>query len=90
MPSINYISKCINLKGVCVGNFKICDNETNIYGKIYSYMIMYSSEDGRKQLTVYQKKSNNFIKTCLNMQSPNQVVMQYIGVMQVLIKALSR
>jgi transposase-like protein/predicted DNA-binding protein YlxM (UPF0122 family) len=49
--------------------------------RFYRYMKMYSLEDGRKQLAVYQKKSNNYIKTCLNMQSPNQVVERYIGVM---------
>jgi transposase InsO family protein len=49
--------------------------------RFYRYMRMYNLEDGRKQLAVYQKKSNNYIKTCLNMQSPNQVVERYIGVM---------
>ena len=49
--------------------------------RFYKYMKMYSLEDGRKQLAVYQKKSNNYIKTCLNFQSPNQVVEKYLGVM---------
>lgn len=49
--------------------------------RFYSKMKMYSLEDGRKQLAVYQKKSNNYIKTCLNMQSPNQIVDKYLGVM---------
>ena len=49
--------------------------------RFYSKMKMYSLEDGRKQLAVYQKKSNNYIKTCLNMQSPNQVIEKYLGVM---------
>jgi len=49
--------------------------------RFYSTMKMYSLEDGRKQLAVYQKKSNNYIKTCLNMKSPNQVVSEYLGVM---------
>ena len=49
--------------------------------RFYRYMKMYSLEDGRKQLAVYQKKSNNYIKTCLNFQSPNQVVEKYLGVM---------
>ncbi len=49
--------------------------------RFYSNMKMYSLEDGRKQLAVYQRKSNNYIKTCLNMKSPNQVVSEYLGVM---------
>lgn len=49
--------------------------------RFYSKMKMYSLADGRKQLAVYQKKSNNYIKTCLNMQSPNQIVEKYLGVM---------
>jgi len=44
-------------------------------------MKMYSLEDGRKQLADYQKKSNNYIKTCLGMKSPNQVLDMYLGVM---------
>lgn len=46
--------------------------------RFYRYMRMYSLEDGRKQLATYQKKSNNYIKTCLNFQSPNQVVGKYL------------
>ncbi len=38
-------------------------------------------EDDRKQLAVYQKKSNTYIKTCFNMQSPNEAVSKYPGVM---------
>lgn len=49
--------------------------------RFYSKMKMYSLDDGRKQLAVYQKKSNNYIKTCLNMRSPNQVVEKYLGIM---------
>ena len=49
--------------------------------RFYRHMKMYSLEDGRKQLAVYQRKSNNYIKTCLNFQSPNQVVEKYLGVM---------
>ena len=49
--------------------------------RFYKYMKMYSLEDGRKQLAVYQKKSNNYIKTCLGMKSPNQVLNMYMGVM---------
>lgn len=49
--------------------------------RFYKNMRMYSLEDGRKQLAVYQRKSNKYIKTCLNMKSPNQVVEEYLGVM---------
>ena len=44
-------------------------------------MRMYSLEDGRKQPAVYQRKSNNYIKTCLGMKSPNEVVRKYQAVM---------
>ena len=49
--------------------------------RFYKYMKMYSLEDGRKQLAVYQQKSNNYIKTCLGMKTPNQVVAKYQWVM---------
>lgn len=49
--------------------------------RFYKEMRMYSLEDGRKQLGVYQRKSNNYIKTCLGMRSPNAVVEMYRRVM---------
>ena len=49
--------------------------------RFYKYMRMYSLDDGRKQLAAYQQKSNNYIKTCLNMRTPNQVVAMYQAVM---------
>ena len=49
--------------------------------RFYKQMRMYNLEDGRKQLAVYQKKSNNYIKTCLGMRSPNTVVRMYQNVM---------
>jgi len=49
--------------------------------RFYKNMRMYNLEDGRKQLAVYQKKSNNYIKTCLNMKTPNQVVSMYQAIM---------
>lgn len=49
--------------------------------RFYSKMKMYNLTDGRKQLSAYQRKSNNYIKTCLNMKSPNQVIEEYLGVM---------
>ena len=49
--------------------------------RFYRHMRMYSLEDGRKQLAVYQRQSNDHIMTCLGMQSPNQVLAKYTGVM---------
>lgn len=49
--------------------------------RFYRYLKMYSLEDGRRQLAEYQKRSNNIMKTCLNMQTPNQMVEKYLGVM---------
>ena len=49
--------------------------------RFYKNMKMYSLEDGRRQLAVYQKKSNDYIKTCLGMKTPNQVVRMYQSVM---------
>lgn len=49
--------------------------------RFYKSMRMYSLSDGRKQLEVYQKKSNDYIKTCLGMKSPNTIIRMYQGVM---------
>jgi len=49
--------------------------------RFYKKMKMYSLEDGRKQLAVYNKKSNNIPKICLNFESPNEVLGKYLGVM---------
>lgn len=49
--------------------------------RFYKHMRMYCLEDGRKQLAVYQRKSNNYIKTCLGMRTPNQIVKLYQRVM---------
>lgn len=49
--------------------------------RFYRQMRMYSLEDGRRQLGVYQRKSNDYIKTCLGMKTPNQVVRMYQGIM---------
>jgi len=53
-----------------------CD-EKRFYGKLR----MYDLADGRKQLAVYNKKSNNIPKICLGFLSPNQVLEKYLGVM---------
>jgi transposase len=49
--------------------------------RFYDKLRMYDLADGRKQLAVYQAKSNDHIKTCLNFRSPNQVLADYLAVM---------
>ena len=49
--------------------------------RFYRNMKMYSLEDGRKQLAVYQRESNTHIMTCLGMHSPNQILERYNGIM---------
>ena len=49
--------------------------------RFYNEMKMHSLEDGRRQLEVYQRKSNDYIKSCLGMKSPNQILEMYLGVM---------
>ena len=49
--------------------------------RFYDGMKMYSLEDGRRQIAEYNRKSNKIIMTCLNMQSPNQVLVKYLAVM---------
>jgi hypothetical protein len=49
--------------------------------RFYSRMRMYSLADGRKQLALYQRQSNDHIKTCLGLRSPNAVLGDYLGVM---------
>lgn len=49
--------------------------------RFYDRLRMYSLADGRRQLAIYQRKSNDHIKTCLNMRSPNQVLRDYLAVM---------
>jgi len=49
--------------------------------RFYVRLRMFSLEDGRKQLAVYQKKSNDYIKHCLGLRSPNQVLEDYLAVM---------
>jgi len=50
-------------------------------GRFYKHMRMYSLADGRAQLAKYQRESNNHMKTCLNMLSPNQVLEKFHSVM---------
>jgi len=49
--------------------------------RFYENLRMYSLEDGRRQLAVYQHKSNDYIMTCLKMRSPNQALADYLAVM---------
>lgn len=49
--------------------------------RFYRKMKMFSLEDGRRQLAIYQKRSNNIIMTCLGLRSPNQVLWDYLTVM---------
>lgn len=49
--------------------------------RFYDRLRMYSLEDGRKQLAVYQKKSNDCIKHCLGLRSPNEALADYLAVM---------
>lgn len=49
--------------------------------RFYNSLRMFSLLDGRRQLADYQRKSNEYIKGCLGMKSPNQVVELYHGVM---------
>ena len=49
--------------------------------RFYDRLRMFSLEDGRNQLAVYQKKSNDYIKHCLGLRSPNQVLADYLAVM---------
>lgn len=48
--------------------------------RFYSKMRMYCLEDGRRQLADYQRKSNDYIMTCLGMKTPNQILEMYRGV----------
>ena len=49
--------------------------------RFYDDLKMFSLLDGRKQLAGYQRKSNDYIMTCLGMLSPNQVMKKYEAVM---------
>ena len=49
--------------------------------RVYNDLRMYSLLDGQRQLAEYQRKSNDYIKGCLGMRSPNQMIELYLGVM---------
>jgi len=42
--------------------------------RFYDSLKMFSLADGRKQLALYNKKSNGYIMTCLDMKSPNEIL----------------
>lgn len=48
--------------------------------RFYKKMKMYNLADGRKQIEKYNKKSNNIPKICLEFQSPNEVLANYLAV----------
>ena len=45
--------------------------------RFYSQLKMFSLDDGRKQMVAYQKKSNGYIMTVLDMKSPNEVLKEF-------------
>ena len=49
--------------------------------RFFDRLRMFSLEDGRNQLAAYQKKSNDYIKHCLGLRSPNRVWEDYLAVM---------
>lgn len=49
--------------------------------RFYKKIKMYSLTDGCKQLEIYNKKSNNIPKICLNFRSPNEVLTDYLAVL---------
>ena len=48
-------------------------DDTHFYDKLKMYCIEY----GQKQLAVYQRKSNNYWKICIDMRSPNDVLASF-------------
>lgn len=49
--------------------------------RFYKKMKMYNLADGRKQIAIYNKKSNNIPKVCLNFRTPNEVLADHLAVM---------
>ncbi len=49
--------------------------------RFYDKLRMFSLSDGRKQLEKYNRDSNNTIKTCLNLRSPNDVLFDYLAIL---------
>ena len=66
----------------------LCENYTNLVNHkqgdqsrkiacLLGHMRMFSLGDGRKQHAIYQRKTNNYIKHCQGLCSPNQVLVDY-------------
>jgi transposase-like protein len=49
--------------------------------RFYSTLKFLNLAEGRAKMAKYQALSNNIIMTCLNMQSPNQVLDKYLAIM---------
>jgi len=47
--------------------------------RFYDHLRFYNLADLQKQMAVYQQKSNDYIKHCLGLMSPNQVVEKYLA-----------
>jgi len=45
--------------------------------RFYSSLKMFSLDDGKNQMAAYQKKSNGYIMTVLDMKSPNEVLKEF-------------
>lgn len=49
--------------------------------RFYNDPCMFSLPDGRRRLAAYQNGANDYMKGCLGMKSPRQVIELYQGVM---------
>ena len=49
--------------------------------RFYSRLRMYGLADGRKQIKIYNKKSDNISKSCLKYRIPNAVLQDYLDAM---------
>ena len=80
LPEPNISIKQLKLT-YCSNNGKVERQHRIDQQRFYDRLRMFCLEDGRKQLAVYQKKSNDYIKHCLGLRSPNQVLADYMAVM---------
>ena len=49
--------------------------------RFYNKMRMFSLNDGQKQLTRYNRLSNNIPKVCISFKSPNELMSEYLAVL---------
>ena len=49
--------------------------------RFYKKMKPYNLEDGKRQLAIYNKKSNNIPKICLGFLTANEMLNKYLDVM---------